>query len=245
MPAAEGGSALRRSRAERGFSMALGLFAMVLAAYLFLQSPFFRLEKVRVIGAGALSEADVAAVAGLGFGQNLFDINLREAERRLEAEPKVKRARVRRHLPAALVVWLEERKPVAAIVAGGTLWALDDEARVLGEVTGADSPSVVALAEPLPSLIPGSYLEGPEIRAAVAVAAELPGELARRVCEISAASSAELELLTRDGVRAKLGQWRDIARKLQVLASLLHQAEARGALPVLVDVSHPEKPVVR
>lgn len=239
------GSSLRRSRAERGFSVALGLFALTLALYLFLQSPFFHLEGIDIRGTGYFSEADIMAIGGLQRGQNLFDIDMGELTERLRAEPLVKDARVKRHWPSRLAVMLTERQPVAAIVADGVLWSLDAEARVLGEVTAPLGLAVIRMPAEIPKVVPGIFLSDPMVRAATGVAAEMPEMLALCVVEIHVTTVGEIELLTRDGVVAKLGAWRDMGEKMQILLSLLQQAAERGALPSVVDVRHPDKPVVR
>lgn len=218
---------------------------MTLALYLFLQSPFFRLEGIDVSGTQRFSEADIMVVGGLQRGQNLFDIDIGDLTERLRAEPVVKDARVRRRLPSGLTVVLTERQPVAAIVADGALWSLDAEARVLGEVTGPLGLAVIRTLESVSKVVPGTFLSDPMMRAATGVAAEMPEMLALRVVEIRTTPAGEIELVTRDGVVAKLGAWRDMGEKMQILLSLLRQASERGALPSVVDVRHPDKPVVR
>jgi cell division protein FtsQ len=236
---------VRRSCAERGFSVALGLFALTLALYLFLQSPFFRLEDIEVSGSQHFSETEIMAVGGLRHGQNLFDIDLRDLTARLMAEPVVKDALVRRRLPSGLAVVLTERQPVATVVADGVLWSLDDEARVLGEVTNPLGLAVIRLPEPVSGLFPGAFLRDPIVRAAAGIAADMPEMLALRVVEIRATVAGEIELMTRDGIIIKLGAWRDMDEKIQIAASLLQQASTRGAQLSVVDVRHPDKPVIR
>ncbi|NLN18266.1 MAG: FtsQ-type POTRA domain-containing protein [Firmicutes bacterium] len=236
---------MRRSGAERGFSVALGLFALTLALYLFLQSPFFRLEEIELSGSQYFSEAEIMAVGGLRHGQNLFDIDLRDLTARLLAEPVVKDALVRRRLPSGLAVVLTERQPVAAVVADGVLWSLDAEARVLGEVTNPLGLAVIRLPEPLSGLFPGTFLYDPLIRAATGIAADMPEMLALRVVEIRATTVGDIDLVTRDAIMIKLGAWREMDEKIKIVVSLLQQASTRGAQLSVVDVRHPDKPVVR
>ena len=121
------GTPVAHTFSSRGFTLALGLFVAVLAAYAVFQSPLFRLTTIVVAGAEHLSAADVSEWTGLEMGANLLEVDVRAVQEALRAHPQVKDARVRRKLPASLVVELEERRPVAYLLAGEEFWALDGD----------------------------------------------------------------------------------------------------------------------
>src|SRR5690606_3425006 len=78
---------------NKGFTIAIGLFALFLAVYAVMQSPLFQLKAVELAGAERLSLEDVLAAGKLELGDNLFSINLRELRRSLEQIPLIEEAR--------------------------------------------------------------------------------------------------------------------------------------------------------
>lgn len=236
---------MRRTRAERGFSIALGLFVIVLAMYLFLASPFFKLEKLYVTGDTDYTESDVLMMSGLQLGQNLFDIDASNLVQRLKENPRIAYAGVKRRLPSGLTIELHMRETVAVLATNSGLWRVDSEGRVLDPVDGPHNNVVITLPTPIQSVAVGQRLDIPALRAAAGVAAALPVELMALVSEIHATPADELELELRDGVKVRFGSWQDSAQKVQVLDLLLKQMQSRGAEAKVIDVSVPGNPVVR
>lgn len=92
-------------------------------------SPRFALAELDVRGAAELGEVDVRRALAPAMGQNLFRVPLDALERRLRAEPWVAHAAIRRSLPDALVVDIEEHRPTALVELGG-LYLVDEEGAV-------------------------------------------------------------------------------------------------------------------
>ena len=68
---------------SKGYTAALGLFFVVLAAYSIFQSPLFQLQQIDLVGAERLTEADVLTWTGLTLGENLFDLDTVSIAQRL------------------------------------------------------------------------------------------------------------------------------------------------------------------
>lgn len=113
-------------------------------------SPRFALAELDVRGAATLGEADVRSALTPAMGQNLFRVPLDALERRLRAEPWVASAAVRRRLPDALVVDIEEHRAAALVELDG-LYLVDEEGAVfkranLARGEGAGLPVVTGIA---------------------------------------------------------------------------------------------------
>jgi len=89
----------------------------------------FRVTHVEVHGARFISRAQVVSDLHLKPQASVW-VDTDVLARRLEADPLVKRARVRRRIPSTLVVEVTERKPVA-LVPTPTLVPVDAEGRRL------------------------------------------------------------------------------------------------------------------
>ncbi|MBM3860599.1 MAG: FtsQ-type POTRA domain-containing protein [Verrucomicrobia bacterium] len=82
---------------------------------LLFENPRFAITRINVETDGALTPQQVMRFAGVRVGQNIFTVNLREAQRNLTLIPQVKSVEIRRELPRRLVIRLQERAAVARL----------------------------------------------------------------------------------------------------------------------------------
>ncbi len=75
------------------------------------------LKKIEVVGIERLSEGSMIASADVLMGSNLMRLALDSVAMRLTALPAVKQARVIRRLPGKLQIVIEERSPIAIVIA--------------------------------------------------------------------------------------------------------------------------------
>jgi cell division protein FtsQ len=122
------------------------LSAKVIAA------PVFRLESVLVRGNRNVSDEEAVRVAGVTVGESVLALDLENLRRRLLAYPLVRGASVRRRLPSALVIELEERVPVA-LVRSDRDFIVDRDGQVMS-ITERD------VGIPLPCLTGVAILDG-------------------------------------------------------------------------------------
>jgi cell division protein FtsQ len=181
-------------------------------------------------------------IVGVRLGQNLFDIDLGEATRRLAAEPRIARVEIRRRLPSTLSVLVEDRVAVAVYAAPTGLWRMDAGGRVIEQAAGAHSLLLVTAAAGSEQVAPGEAI--PAVKAAAAVAARISPTLAALLSDIHVDARGELEIKSRDGILIKFGTWLDVDEKLRVLELLLAQLATAGSRPRVVDVRVPQNPVV-
>ncbi len=126
-----------------------GLAAVLLVGWpYFTELGLFRLHDLTVEGVRGLKEGRVLELAALEKGENLLRLDLREVEKRIEADPRVARAHVRIRWPSGLLLQIKEREPVARILGrgfldgrgffweGGSRWAHLDLPLVTGVTEG-------------------------------------------------------------------------------------------------------------
>src|SRR5688500_15402186 len=110
----EGSEAWRRTwsflKLGAGILLVLGVSLGVAwgAHHYALTTSRFAIEQVDVRGARRLSTEQVASLAGVQVGQNIFTVDMPEAERRLVAHPWIQGARVTRQLPRELFIEITE-----------------------------------------------------------------------------------------------------------------------------------------
>jgi cell division protein FtsQ len=78
-------------------------------------SDAFALKRLTVVGNNKVTDGQLAKLAGLSTGVNLFSVDLTALERAMATHPWVKSVRIERHLPHDLVIDVTEQVPVALL----------------------------------------------------------------------------------------------------------------------------------
>ncbi len=118
------------------FSGAMIVVGGFLVVQFLLASDLFRVDQISVQGGRQLPDKQVVALSDIHSGVNTFSLDLDLIGRKIEENPWVREARVRRIFPRQISVVIEERQPVA-IVNLGYLYYLDAKGEVF-KVLDAD-----------------------------------------------------------------------------------------------------------
>ncbi|WP_405013762.1 cell division protein FtsQ/DivIB [Kitasatospora sp. NBC_01539] len=248
-PEADGRSAgvpatrLRLSR--RGVVVLCALGALVAGVFgwlVFLSSALeVRTVAVQGLEGGRLGEDDVrTALGGLRQGP-LARVDLDEAERRVEALPRVAKAEVWRGWPHTLRVKVTERRPVAAVRTDDGKFAQVDAGgfTFATEATAPAGVPVVDLQLGQQANEALDVFDRPSlVRAAITVAAGLPAEVAKRAGAVQVHSYDDIRLQLSGGVTVHWGSPERTDRKARVLTALMARKAAN------YDVSAPDAPAV-
>ncbi|NLJ86652.1 MAG: FtsQ-type POTRA domain-containing protein, partial [Firmicutes bacterium] len=217
---------------------------LVIGLYGFFHSPLFTVQDIQAQGSSYPVEK-LASIAGIEMGTSLLRVDVDHAMRRLEEEPIVSRAIVRRHLPDTVYIDVEEHVPVGIVPLGSEFWGVAVDGTVLGRIdmngislpiiTGADPASLVVGRKNLAELI-----------LATSIIDALPAGVIDSVSEVNVSKRDGLRLISRELVEFHLGDPGRMTEKLQVVAAFLPRLHSLGSSAyVIVDVSSPERPVVR
>jgi hypothetical protein len=146
----------------------LGLLAVVV--YASVTSTAWRLGGYTVRGASYLTAQEVLAAAGFESGDNLFWMDLERAERNLCCHPRIRRAEVRRRLPAEVLIAIEERPAAAALIVNGGLWKVSADGVMLEPMAEGyeDLPVLVGVRYRATGDIRGKRLNGNAIEESLA-----------------------------------------------------------------------------
>lgn len=101
-------------------------------------SPEFRLERVALYGCERVPEDRLLAEMRAFLGRNVLELDLEAIAGRLESDPWVARASVRRVLPSALRVEIEERRPIAVAVLPDGKYVVDAAGTIIAPASDAD-----------------------------------------------------------------------------------------------------------
>lgn len=92
--------------------------ALIAATFAFMMSSYFTVNEIRVEGMVRYSAEQIIGLSELSLGGNIFKTKTGKAEGRIEADPHIAKATIRRDLPQTLVITVEERMPAAQVAFG-------------------------------------------------------------------------------------------------------------------------------
>ncbi len=219
----------RPARPRRLVRLAQGLVllcALALAAWVLLGSSWLAVDRVVVTGLDRLSEAQVREAVGVAPGTPLARVDTGDVAAAVRALPPVADVEVERSWPGTLRVAVRERVVAAGVARDGAVVLVD--ARGVGFATEPRlPPGVVRLEVEDPR--PG----GATTVAALAVTADLPQELRRRVLAVSADRPDKVVLRLDGEQRVVWGAPGETSTKAAAALALLRTPGG------LVDVSTP------
>lgn len=205
---------------------------------------YFAVRAVEIHGVRRLDAAQVRVWLGMVEGSSIWAASPRELEARLEAQPAIARAAVRRFLPDRLQVVVREREPRALLRHGSDSFLVDRAGVIIGPASlqAADLP-IITLGQARSQAVgpaPEDWMpQARQLRHAVAVARLLEeGQAGVPISEIALLPGAplsgppELVAYSDDGrLTLELG-WGDWASKLAALRRVIgHVASRAGAAP--------------
>ena len=197
---------------------------------------YFAVREIDIEGLERLDASRVRVWLGMVEGSSIWQASPQVLEARLEAQPAIAGAEVRRYLPNRLRVTIRERRPKAILRTGSGLFLVDQAGVVLDQANGVAGELPIVSVEtdswrsahperPQPELpLPR------ELREAVRVAHLFESGVAGiRVSEVAlrpGSEKPEVDAFSEDGrlaVRLGWGAWRD---KLHALRRVLAHASS-------------------
>jgi cell division protein FtsQ len=226
-----------------GIGLALGLWSAAPDGWQsFKGHPYFSVVVIEVDGHARLSREAVLAAAGVHEGMSIWDASPVILRWRLQENPWIERARVKRTFPDRLAIRLLERRPMA-LVQLGTLTYVDRRGNLLGPLRDDDSRDFV--------IITGLTEAGVEFGQVGLHRALKLLRLCERLDGCAALSEARVDrkqgltlfpMHSRVAVHLGWGRWRD---KLERSARVLTAWEGQLERLAVVDVSFRDIAVVR
>lgn len=233
-----------RRRAHYPLATSMAVLLLVLGLYGFFHSPFFTVQSIEANGSSYTAEK-LAEIAGIQKGTSLLEVDVEMAVRRLELEPIVSRAIVRRHLPDTIYIEVEERTPIAMVPSGSGFWGVAADGTVLGKMDagGISLPIITGVSSDY--LVMGSKSVS-ELVMASGIVDGLPKPVRDSVSEVNVRDRDGLKLISRNLVEFHLGGPGQLSEKLEVVATFLPRLDSvPSPAYTVVDVSNPKRPVVR
>jgi cell division protein FtsQ len=195
-------------------------------------TPAFAVDRIRVQGAALVTEQEVREAAAVRIGTPLARVDATAVRRRVAALPPVRRVRVYREMPSALVIRVTERTPAAVVNTARGLFLMD--ATGVAYAPTLDRPAGLALLR-VAAPAPGDATT----RAALTVLAALTPPLRELTAVLAADAPARIRLELADGRTIVWGDATDNSAKARVALLMI------GKPGQVIDVSAPDLVTVR
>lgn len=209
------------------------VLALVVALYLFANSPFFETDRLEWTGLIHLSPEQLNAYLGLQV-INVWRVDMRDLASTLMEHPWIASAKVTWRWPNRLIVAIEERRPVAQIPTEGGWMLLDREGTLLPPIQ-QQTFSALPIATNVDLTAPEQLV------AAARLISLIPPRLLPSISEWNALKRA---LVTRSGVEILLGEPVELEAKFALLEQILEDLRLRGEQASRIDLGVPKTPVV-
>jgi cell division protein FtsQ len=253
---------MRIARGVVGFLMVVGIGGTVAwgARKYVKTSPRFAITEVITTGAKRRSPDELASIAGIGKGQNVFTADLDRARARLIADPWVSEASLARQLPGTVFLRVVEREAGGIVAtndgspkaAGGETYVVTREGAIIKRLeTGDPTDLTVVTGVVLQHLLDDREGAARTIRRALDLAADYDHTpLATRspLEEVHVEPNGEMTLVVgKSAVALHMGA-PPYRRKLDQAIRVIAELDRRGAKPdsiMLDNEARPDRVVVR
>ncbi|MDH4209046.1 MAG: FtsQ-type POTRA domain-containing protein [Anaerolineae bacterium] len=172
-------------------------------------------------------------------GYNVFFIDPRAAEERIEALPDIRDAAVQLGLPNRMVVVVRERQARVVWRVGDQRFGVDEEGLIVS-LGGQDEPEVVITSLDSPPTQPGDQVDLQPVAAAEEYRDLLPG-----ATNFEYSAQNGLSYRNEHGWQVYLGDGDNAALKAAILQALVLKLTTQGATVESIDVRCPESPLYR
>lgn len=215
-------------------------------------SPRFVVNEIVATGGSRRGSEDIASIAGVSKGQNIFSIDLEKARARLAADPWIESAELTRRLPDLVSIRVVEREAAGIVAMSEGTYLVTRDGAIIKRVEAGDPLEYhIVTGVTLKSLTDDREEATRTIRHALDLAYDYDrSPLAQRspVEEVHLEPNGDLTLVVgKSGVVVRMGN-APYRRKLDQAVRIVAELDRRGAKPsaiMLDDEARPDRVVVR
>lgn len=122
----------KRKRKKKRYILKLLLLILIcVGLYFFLRSSIFNIKTINVAESAHFTAEQIQEMAGLKTGMNLFEFKGGRCADKLEENPFIREAKVKRKLPSTVAIELDERQELAILAKDNEYVVVDGEGVVL------------------------------------------------------------------------------------------------------------------
>jgi len=199
--------------------------------------PYFQVTRVTVFPSGILSESEIRFLETATRDRNLIEINLKDMSQKLERNPRVKRAEVRRIFPQDINIMVTPREPLLQVQfrKNGRIYVVGRDQVVMSVSQHAD-PELIVLEDfsaSKKSYSPGTLYQRKHFERVSELLATLQNDPVLRTESVSRVGLDRLgnwTLILSDGIEIRLGKDSDLSQEKRTVLKTILKSKERGNL---------------
>jgi cell division protein FtsQ len=166
----------RRKKANRRLILLLLLFFMLIAFIVYFQSPLSHVKTITISGNHVHSDKEITSSAGINNDTNIWNVQGKAIEDKLNELPEMKKVEVEIHFPNTVEIKIQELKRMAYISKGKSFIPVLENGQVLDEKQTTDLP--------LNAPVLYSFSENDVLKEMMDSLEQLPDEVLNSISEI-------------------------------------------------------------
>jgi cell division septal protein FtsQ len=231
----------------RMLAIAFGGLALIGGAYAAaLETSIFAVRKIVIVGGTPRVQNELRQALAPELGRSLLRIGSSRIERSVDAIPDLIGVTYDRRFPHTLRVRVNAERPVLLVRRGADTWLISARARVMQQLRTPKLSSLPRVWVPKGTAITvGTTLPPADGGLAAGALAPIERHMFPTGVRFVRSSGSELTLVLESGLEIRLGDIGDLRLKLAIARRILHAVGAGASTSGYLDVSVPERPVVK
>ena len=244
----------RTKRKSRPLRVVYGLLILILSimaiAY-FLNLPIWSIREVAVSGAKILSADEIKALSGIPLNENLFFANFSQAENNLRKIGAIKTFKIRRFPPATVIIEINERLPMAAVIFPDQSIIIDSDGYIINQNPNLtlnipnmiDLPIIAGVDQN--ELLKNNQIDQKTVATISSIIQRLSRFTELKKLQFNLGGLEEMDLLLDDILKVKLGDVEELETKMKTFEKLIARVSGKWSQIEYIDVRYPNEPVIK
>lgn len=244
MQTAERLKAARRRR-DSAFAAYLAALALLIAFFLFVNSPYFIVGTVVVEGNKYITVEDVLQVAGVPEQVNIFRLKTADIKERLMSDLRVAEVKVDRRFPATISIRVTERQPLAFVASQYGFVEIDRQGMVMAAFKNLKEIKVpVITGVRLGNVYVGDQVNNPGLFCVLTYLAALDELTLNQLSEVNIKSPDELVAYTIDSIGIRVGDNQRLPEKALLTGEILQEIATKKLAVEYIDLNY-KSPIIK
>lgn len=229
----------RRKLPSQALALLLLALAILIAAFLFVNSTYFAVGAVVVEGNKYITEEDVFGIAGIPAEINIFRLNTGKIKNRLLHDLRIDEAEVTRQFPTTILITVKERQPLAWAACSYGFVQLDKQGIVMAAVKNIkkiDVPIITGVR--LGTVYIGDKVDAPAVKNILTYLADLDEPTLGQLSEVNIRSAGDLVAYTVRAVTIRLGPPDRLEEKAKFTRDILQDIGDKKGLIEYIDLNY-------
>jgi cell division protein FtsQ len=223
----------------------LAALALLIAFFLFINSPYFTVGTVLVEGNKYITVEEVLRVAGIPERINIFRLKPDNLKDRLMNDLRVAEVRVERNFPTSITIQIKERQPLAFVASQYGFVEIDRQGVVLAALKNLKQVKVpVITGVRLGNVYVGDQVNNPGLLSVLTYLAALDENALNQLSEVNIKSPDELGAYTTDSVYIRVGDSQRLAEKAKLTGEILQEMSSKKMTVEYVDLNY-KSPIIK